>query len=189
MTIGIFGGRFDPVHNGHLAVAREILKQKNPDEIWFLPDNAHQWRPIEASPMDRVNMLKLAIKDEKRFKVSDTAISLGGMTETITVMRFLKKLHPENEYFFICGSDQLPTFPKWTHWEDLLTQVKFWVVARHNYPFDQKYLNCEIIEDPSYTPLNDSATAIREKIKKREAITNLVSESVEKYILEKGLYK
>lgn len=189
MKIGIFGGRFDPIHNGHLAVAYEILKHKNIDEIWFLLDNAHQWRPIEASIKDRINMLKLAIKDEKKFKVSDVAIKLGGMTETIIVMRFLKKMYPENEFFFICGSDQLPTFPKWTHWEDLLNEVKFWVVARKDYPLNQKYTNCEIIEDSSYIPLNDSATKIRERIKNGGPIKNLVSESVEKYILEKGLYR
>lgn len=189
MTVGIFGGRFDPIHNGHLAVAEEILKQKNPGEIWFLPDNQHQWRPIEASAIDRINMLNLAIGKNKRYKISDVGIKLGGMTETITVMRNLRKTQPENEYFFICGSDQLPTFPKWTHWKDLLEEVKFWVIIRKGYPIVNIPKNCEIIEDPNYTPLENSATEIRKRIKNKLLITNLTLKNVEKYIEKRNLYQ
>ncbi len=191
MTIGIFGGRFDPIHNGHLAVAKEIFKQKHPDQIWMLVENIHQWRPIVASAEDRIKMVELAINElgEKKIKVSDLAIRLGGMTETITVMRHLHKQFSKDQFFFICGSDQLENFTKWTHWEELKKEVKFWIVERGNFSIHNVPENCEIIQDPNYIPLEDSATEIRERLKLNLSIKNLVSEGVEKYIIKKRLYK
>src|SRR5579872_799361 len=108
MQIALFGGRFDPIHNGHLAVAKEILKVGAADEVWLSIENEHQWRPIVASWQDRKNMVKLAIeekdrpyssresvgriekfsthfvrsKDKQKLKIDLTPIELGGLTET-----------------------------------------------------------------------------------------------------------
>lgn len=189
MNIAIFGGRFDPVHNGHMAIAQEILQQKKADEVWMSIENLHQWRPIIASSKDRKTMVHSAIEREPYIKVDSTPIQLGGVTETITVMREIRKKFPENSYFFVCGSDQLPNFPKWTHWEQLQKEVTFLVVPRKGSPFENVPANCIVLDDVDYEPLEDSATRIRSFLKEGKSITRLVPEEVEKYIVENELYK
>lgn len=186
-TIALFGGRFDPIHNGHLAVAKEVLKVCAADEVWFSLEHKHQWRPIVASIEDRRKMVALAIEGEKRFKIDMTPAEIGGLTETISVIRALrKKIH--DEIFFVAGSDQLHTLPEWTHWKQLKKEVTFLIVARKNSPIVDVPKNCIIIDDPNYTPLEDSATQIRELRKLGKSITGLVPKGVEEYIISHGLY-
>lgn len=187
MRIALFGGRFDPIHNGHLAVAREVLKVKAADEVWFSLEYQHQWRPIVASVADRKAMIELAIEGEKSLKVDLTPVALGGLTETIKVMRELRKT-VRDEIIFVVGSDQLAVFHKWTHWEELEKEVRFLIVARKGSPIENVPVNAVVIEDPTYEPLEDSATRIREFLKEGKSISGLVSEKVEKYIMERGLY-
>lgn len=224
MRVGIFGGRFDPIHNGHLAVAREVLKMGKVDEVWLSIENQHQWRPIVASAEDRRAMVELAIQsvilnenegsrfvnkknesiekdssaslrsaqnDEfgEKLKVDMTPVELGGQTETIQVVRKLREKYPQHEFVFIVGSDQLPTFYKWSHWEELLKEVHFLVVARKGSPLENMPANATVIDDPSYEPLEDSATRIRERIKMGKPITGFVPKLVEEYIISHGLYK
>lgn len=188
MRIAIFGGRFDPVHNGHMAVAKEVLKVGAADKVWFSLENQHQWRPIVASSKDRKTMLKFAIEGKLHFDIDTTPIKLGGQTETISVMRELRKKYPQYEFVFIVGSDQLGVFDKWTHWKELLQEVQFLIVARKGYPLENVPSNATIITDPTYEPLEDSATRIREFIKAGESIRGLVSKKVEEYIRKYKLY-
>lgn len=209
MKIALFGGRFDPIHNGHLAVANEIREIGAADEVWFSLENQHQWRPIVASWEDRKRMVEVAIASgneiawsssasrnqremedsvKKQFKIDETPIKLGGLTETLSVIRELRK-KVQDEIFFVVGSDQIPTFPQWTHWEELQKEVTFLMVARKGFPIRKVPQNCIVIEDPNYIPLEDSATEVRERIKRGESITGFVPKKVEEYIIEHGLYK
>lgn len=186
MTIAIFGGRFDPIHNGHLAVAKEVLRTGYAEKVLFSVENQHQWRPIVASAKDRIAMVNLAIENDPHFGVDDTPIQLGGLTETISVMRELrKKIH--DEIFFVVGSDQ--PFQKWTHWDELEKEVTFFVIERKNYQMNYLPPNATFINDPTYEPLEDSATRIREYLKLGKSISGLVPKEVEEYIYKKGLYK
>lgn len=189
MTIALFGGRFDPIHNGHLAVARAVLKQDSIDEVWFVPDNVHQWNPIIAYAEDRLKMLELVLFS-KRTKLSDIAIRLGGKTRTIDVidalqMKFTQRLN----FIFICGSDQIPDFPKWTGWERLEKEMQFLIIPRKGYPITDFPQNCRVLSDTRYDPLDDSSRKIRERIKTGLSIRALVPKQVEEYIMEKKLYK
>lgn len=211
MRIALFGGRFDPVHNGHLAVAQEVLKMGVAEQVWFSVENQHQWRPIVASGEDRKKMLELAIEsanglqptdyskekavdrglnaESSRLKVDTTPLELGGSTATLFVMRALRKKFPQHEFVFVVGSDQLSVFNKWTHWEELEKEVHFLVVARKGSPIENVPKNATVITDPTYEPLEDSATRIRELLGKGKSITGLVPKGVEKYIIEHELYK
>jgi nicotinate-nucleotide adenylyltransferase len=188
MKVALFGGRFDPIHNGHVAVAHEVLKMNKADEVWFSVENQHQWRPIVSSSEDRKHMAELAIAGEPKFAIDMTPVELGGQTETIKVVRALRKKYPQYEFLFVVGSDQLPTFHKWSHWEDLLKEVAFLVVARKNSPIDNVPVNAIVIKDPTYEPLGDSATRIREFLKEGKSIHGLVPMKVEEYIKEHKLY-
>src|SRR5262249_50728031 len=121
-------------------------------------------------------------------RIDLTPIALGGLTETISVIRELRK-NITDEIVFVVGSDQIPTFPKWTHWEELQKEVQFLIVARKGFPLENIPQNAKVIHDPNYVPLDDSATQIREFVANRKSITGLVPKKVEEYIIEHGLYK
>jgi len=107
MNIALFGGRFDPPHDGHLAVAEEVLNSPDIDEIWFIPDNQHHWSPTVASANDRLAMLRLI--ETSRIKVSDIAIKKGGKTYTIDIVSQLQK-QTRHTYTWICGADLIKDF-------------------------------------------------------------------------------
>ncbi len=186
--IALFGGRFDPVHNGHILIAKEVLKVGAAREVWFSLENQHQWRPIIASVEERRAMLALAIDGNPHMKIDETPIQLGGLTETISVIRELRKT-VSDDIIFVAGSDQLPTFSKWTHWDQLQKEVSFLIVTRKGSPAENLPSNCILLDDPTYEPLEDSATRIRECIKTGKPITGLVPKEVERYIIEHSLYK
>jgi nicotinate-nucleotide adenylyltransferase len=191
MQIALFGGRFDPVHNGHLAIAREILKVvSSVDEVWFVPDNQHHWNPTVASVEDRFALLHLV--EEPNIKVSDIGIQVAsfrkGKTFVIDIIRELQK-KTKNTYLFIAGSDQITRFHEWIDYDELLMRLPFLIFPRKGYVLNGSLPhNCLWLSDKTFIPLEDSATRIREKLKKGESIAGLVSKKVEKYIKEHRLY-
>ncbi|SRR5258708_1012528 len=188
MQVALFGGRFDPVHNGHVAIAREVLRVGVADAVWMVPDNQHQWNPIVASAKDRLAMLDLVAG--KNILVNDVAIQLGGSTETINVLKTLKQQYPKDTFLFVCGSDQLPMLHTWTHWEELKKELQFLIVPRKGYETKgQLPQNCRWLSDTTFEPIADSSTEIRKRIKKGESISDLVPNEVEKYIIGQELYK
>lgn len=187
MQVALFGGRFDPIHNGHIAIAREVLKAvPSVDEVWLVPANTHPWRPIAASAEDRLAMLKLV--EEPKIKVSDIDIKRGGETFTIDTIRDLQK-QTANTYIFICGSDQIKSFDKWKGYKELEMRMPFLVFPRPGSEKEELPPNFMWISDNAFEPMEDSSTRIRELIKAGKSISGLVPESVEKYIIEHDLYK
>ncbi len=192
MQIALFGGRFDPVHNGHIAIAHEVLRSvPSIDQVWLTPDNQHDWNPIVASVEDRMHMLH-QVQTEK-IKVSDIGIQVahlrGGKTFTIDVIRELQK-QTKNTYVFIAGSDQIKRLHEWTDYNELMMRLPFLIVPRKGYEAAEELPpHCMWLSDASYEPLEDNATRIRERIKKGESISDLVPKKVEEYIREHGLYK
>ena len=185
--IAIFGGRFDPVHNGHIHLAKAVLRAKQADEVWFVPDNQHQWNPIIASPAHRIAMIESVLVDN--MSVNKTAVEIGGTTETITVLRKLRSENPDFEFVFVCGSDQIPSFHKWTHWEEIEKEIPFIIVSRVGHPVDKLPENCTILKDPEYIPIADSATRVRNAIKNDESIERFVAPEVHEYIKKFHLYE
>lgn len=185
--IAIFGGRFDPVHNGHIHLAKAVLRARQADEVWFVPDNQHQWNPIIASTGHRIGMIEKVL--EKEMKVNKTAIEMGGTTETITVLRKLRSEYPDLDFLFVCGSDQITSFHKWTHWDEIEKEIPFIIVSRVGYPADKLPDNCTILKDPEYVPVEDSATRVRSAIKKGENIEKFVAPEVHEYIKKFHLYE
>jgi len=166
MDIALFGGRFDPPHIGHLAVARNILKQQLADEVWLIPANTHPWRQMVASAQDRLTMTKLL--EEDKIKVSDIEIKRGGETYTIDTVRNIlsNKSYSSYRFFLVAGSDQIHDFHRWKDYKELQKLIRFLVFPR--------------------TAV--SSSIIRERIERGLSILDLVPERVEKYIREKGLY-
>ena len=186
MHIALFGGRFDPPHIGHLQIARAILsKNQSIDQVWLIPANTHPWRPIVASPSDRLAMTK--ILKESKITISDIDINRGGETFTIDTVKELLQ-YPQNTYTWILGSDQIERFSQWRESKKLQHLIPFLVIPRKGY--DQVTLpdNFFFLQG-DYQATNLSSSVIRDRIQNGQSITGLVPDKVEEYIKEKRLYE
>ncbi len=199
MQIALFGGRFDPVHNGHVAIASEVLKAvPSVDEVWMVPDYTHHWNPTVASFADRMQMLKIIEQDpstnaQGRIKSSDIGEKVShlrnGMTVTIDVIRELQK-NTTNTYIFIAGSDQLPRLHEWHDYEELLMRLPFLIFPRKGYQTSGELPHGAMwLSDTQFEPMDDSATRVRQYLKEGKDISHLVPEKVAEYIKEHMLYQ
>lgn len=115
MKVGILGGTFDPIHNAHLKIAQEALKQFCLDKILIMPtpNPPHKDKEKIASNFHRANMIKIAINPLENIEFSDFELNSHDVTYTADTLHMLKELHPENEYYFIMGSDSIAAFMSW----------------------------------------------------------------------------
>lgn len=188
MQIALFGGRFDPPHNGHVHIAREVLKDvKGIDQVWFVPANTHPWRPIVASAEDRLTMA--GFLEEENIKICDIDIKREGETYTIDTIRELEKT-TDNTYVFICGADQLKDFHRWKAYKELEEKLHFIVFPRIGYDIPKVLpKNFTLMAPTDFIATDDNATDIRNRIKQGLSIDHLVPRKVAEYILKKKLYK
>jgi len=186
---GLFFGTFNPVHNGHLEIAGSLLDLKMLDEVWFVvtPQNPLKESRELLNPQQRLEMLKLAIAGEPRFKTSDIEFTMQKPSYTIDTLRLLSDTHPSKEFSLIIGSDNLEEFHLWKDYEQILKTYQVLVYPRTNEiktPFTD-YSNVVITN----TPLKIiSSTYIRQCIHKQTDVSHLLPEKVFNYIRENKLY-
>lgn len=185
--IGILGGTFNPVHLGHLVIADQVLNQLGLEEIRFMPDfiPPHIDKKFTIDASDRVNMLKLATKDNDKFSIEMEEIEREGTSYTYDTMLKLKQVHPENDYYFIIGGDMVNYLSKWHKIGELLKLVHFVGIKRANFPTESDY-PIIWVDVPA---IGISSTMIRSKNRCKESIKYLVPPLVEKYIKEHNLYE
>jgi nicotinate-nucleotide adenylyltransferase len=189
MRIGLLGGTFDPIHNGHLAIAEQAYKQLALDKVIFMPASVspHKVPDRSSDAEDRFRMIELAIKGRPGFEVSGYEIDKKGISYSVDTLQHLKATHPEEtEFFFLLGSDSLAELDTWKDRDRLFKLCKFIVFNRRGFSPDSKFPNVERLE---IEPIDISSTGIRKKIREEEEITGLVPEIVEEYIKAKNLYK
>jgi nicotinate-nucleotide adenylyltransferase len=183
MKIALLGGAFNPPHLGHLFIAQQVLDFSDVDEVWFLPNFGQiPPKPVE-SVEHRLAMTRLLALPKTHVSTIEIDHMLDG--DTIHLLEHLPK---ENNYSFIIGSDQLPTFHLWGKWEELLSRMPFVVFPRYGYPNEPLYANMRLISDEILVGSNISSTKIRERVKRGLAITEFVPKAIESYILKHGLY-
>jgi len=186
MKIGLLGGSFNPVHNGHLAIAKNALKQLELDKILFLPVGMHPLKTDRHIPPFeiRYKLLETVLKPFPDFKVSSLDEKSENLNYTDELIKKLKIKFPDNEFFFITGDDIVLELPRWHSYKWLLDNVKIVVFNRPDTDkSDWKnldYLNKLIFLEMK--PVNISSNEIREKIRNRESISGLVPEVVEEEI-------
>ena len=198
MNIGVLGGTFDPIHNGHLIVAEEVKTRLNLAEIIFVPAG-QPWlkaeRPI--SPAEhRLQMLRLAIADKSYFKLSTIEIERTGPSYTVdTITELREQLGSEDELFFILGWDSLAELPQWREPSRLIKMCYLVAVPRPGYPRPKLKTLEVIIRGLSQRvmlmkkpEIDISASAIRERVAKGLSVRHLVPEPVNRYIKENKLY-
>ena len=202
MKIAILGGAFDPIHIGHYLVARQVKEILRMDEVWlmvcysYFPEFPEKLKKI-TSFEDRYRMASLLARDN--LIVSDFEEKLNKKSRTIDTLRLLKKKRPQDKFYWIIGSDALPTFYLWNEWESLVKDHNLIIFPRDT---DFKTLEMRVrkslhlaVIPKNITVLEGnlivstiSSTHIRERIRKRLPITPLVGEEVKKYINNKQLY-
>ena len=132
MLIGILGGTFDPIHNSHIEIALEAKKQFHLDKVWMMPTPypPHKDKNAITSNFHRINMIKEAVKDVEGVEYSDIEISRQGETYTADTLYLLKELYPEDEFYFIMGSDSIAYFMNWYRPDVIVKYAKLLVVKR-----------------------------------------------------------
>lgn len=201
MKIGIMGGTFNPIHNGHLMLAEYAYRQYELDEIWFMPNGnpPHKSDPhIIQATIDRLKMTELAVSDIPYFKVSDHELNKKEKCYSYQTFSELKTLYPEDVFFFIIGADSLFHIETWKHPEILIPEVTILAAFRDDVDtlaeMDAQidYLNKKYNGDIRLlkTPvLKISSHEIREQIHEGSELPLPVPKKVKEYIDSKHLYQ
>ncbi len=183
MRIAIFSGSFNPVHNGHLAIAREVLLQGAAEELWFLvsPQNPLKNEGDLIAENDRLKMVELAIENEKGMVASDFEFHLPRPTYTIRTLENLKITYPRHEFSLLIGSDNLAIIHKWVEYQRIISEFGLIVYPRPGFENggNTRFLNITFISAPL---IDISATEIRRKLVNGESISRMVPEKVEMFL-------
>ena len=140
MKIGIMGGTFDPIHNGHIMLGRQAYEEYDLDCIWYMPSRIppHKKDHTITAAKDRLAMTVAAIAPYPYFKLSDFELRRTGRnTYTADTLRLLKEEYPDVEFFFIAGADSIMDIEKWYHPEYVLPAVTFLAAAREHEEADR----------------------------------------------------
>ena len=172
MKICIFGGTFDPVHEGHIHIAKNALSEFKLDKVIFMPSGNSYMKKDVSPAIHRYNMLKLALEEYPEFELSDIEIKREGYTYTKDTIEEFKANHPDDELFFLIGSDTLFMIEKWYEPEYLFHNLHFLVADRNDEEMNKKseelkdkfnakidFLCCDF--------LDISSSEIREEFKKQ----------------------
>jgi nicotinate-nucleotide adenylyltransferase len=198
-NIGLFGGTFNPIHNTHLKLADAFCKQADLDSCFFIPANISPTKRgdisiNEVSNKHRIEMLKIAIRNRKKFKLDTYEIKRGGISYTINTILNYREKYQKSQIHLLIGSDQFNDFKSWKRWKEILSLVTLCIAERPGSEINsnlieefKQYLCCEI-KKIFFEKSEISSTIIREKIKKGEIIKNYVPHEVENYIRKNNLY-
>lgn len=194
ITTLCYGGSFNPVHHGHLIVARAIAEAAGFDQIILIPSAQPPHKPDAplASAADRLAMVRLAIANSPLFACDDLEVARGGPSFTIETAKALKH-RGMPEIHWLIGADMLPTLPTWREPAALLQQVRFVIANRPAYPIDWaalppqlQVLRANVVPAPR---VDISASLIRDRVAAGLPIDFLTPPAVIQYIHDHSLYR
>jgi nicotinate-nucleotide adenylyltransferase len=195
--LAIFGGTFDPIHIGHLAIAEDARWALGVDQVLFVPaaqQPLKQGQTPGATAEQRLHMVELAIADNPHFAVSDAEVQRGGMSYTVDTVAEIRETLPEAELFFVLGADALVLLPRWHQIEHLITLCHFAVLRRPGVTLAVDELmeilptlrdRVSIIDGPLLTI---SATEVRQRVRTKQPVRYHLPHTVWQYIEQHGLY-
>ncbi len=213
MRLGLLGGTFNPIHLGHLRGAEEAREAFDLEKVFFIPAAfpPHKNERIEASPVHRLEMVRLAIRDNPAFAVSDVELSRKGKSYSIETILYFRKRYPEAETFFVVGMDSFLELTTWKRYEDLfslshfvvlnrpgsrrckltdLTPHEFWAIFHlgknaEKWIHGPSGLSTYFLDGPL---IDISSSEIRERIRTHRSVRYMMPEGVEAYVRENGFY-
>lgn len=195
--IGIFGGVFNPPHNAHFALVKEILNnQPEFEKIIFMPVG-DKYRKTDIIPArHRYNMLKLACVENKKIEISDFEMRQNEQFYAFQTLDAFQKLYPNHKLSFIIGTDSLKSFETWKNYEYLLNTYEILVYTRGNDSFENILSEHPILKDKMVLfkkadcnfISNISSTLIRNNLRNNKDVNSLISQPVLEYIKKNKLY-
>ena len=191
MITGLFFGSFNPIHNGHLAIANYVVDFTEVGELWFVvsPQNPLKAKDILAPDAQRLEMVKQAIPfGENRFMVCDIEMSMPKPSYTIDTLRALGKKYPDKEFIVILGSDSLDSITRWKDYKSLINDYRIFVYPRKGSNMDEltKMYSVKVINAPL---IDISSSSIRGKLMNGENVKNTIPEGAFNYIKKMGMYE
>ncbi|ABK45833.1 nicotinate-nucleotide adenylyltransferase [Magnetococcus marinus MC-1] len=211
--IGILGGSFNPPHLGHLRSAMEVMEGLGLDGMQLIPSGAHPFkgREMQATPEERLDMVRLAVSREPRFEANDIEVLQDGVGYTIDTLRSLARSRPTIEWVLVLGSDLLNELHLWKTWQLLIKYAHLCIMTRPGYIVDLqqteagRFLEPFMVQSPELlyreemgrngviiqpvTPMGISSTAMREALVAGRSIDYLTPTRVVNYIQKQELYR
>ena len=209
MRTGLFGGTFNPIHIGHIALAENVTDSFDLDRMIFIPSKIPPHKAGNVlEPEKRLEMVKLSAELlGDRFMVSDYEIASEGVSYTLKTLMHFRAVYPDDEIFFACGTDIFASIESWYEYRQLFDYVNFIVVSRSMVSFGKmleavpNWLHDRVVREDQFTgekagkiilyempPVDISSTEIREVLEASYRKANLPP-VVYEYISEKGLYR
>lgn len=191
MTIGIYGGSFNPIHEGHTRLGQWLVRHGVVDELWFLVSPQNPLKPATGLLADeaRLRLARLAVGRKRRLRVSDFEFSLPRPSFMVHTLASLRASYPEHAFALVIGADNWHDFPRWCQPDEILRHHRLLVYPRPGYPVDESTLPAGVTL--VLTPLFDlSSTQIREAIANNPKYDGAgLDARVWKEIKAKGYYK
>jgi len=193
MNIALLFGSFNPIHNGHLAMAHAALQSNKINEVWFVvsPHNPLKSLNTLASANDRAHMVSLALQNESKIKICTIEFDMPTPSYTIQTVKKLKRHFHEHVFFLLCGTDVVNSLPAWYKFEELIQEMKFLVCSRE---IENQFASHSLVQEfpeqfefIDFETMDVSSTMIRESIANTRKSDDL-SESVNQFIIDKKLY-
>lgn len=200
MKIGIMGGTFDPVHNGHLMLAEYACRDFCLDQVWFMP-NAHpphkDNKNIVSTPQERAEMVRLAIRGHRKFRVEAYELNRREVSCSYQTMEHFRSCYPDDHFYFIIGADSLFAIEQWVHVERLFPTCTILAAFRDDKNnrgimkerirfLNRKYgSDIRLLETPL---IHISSHELREMLKNHENTERFIPETVRNYICRHRLY-
>jgi len=180
MRIGIYGGSFNPIHRGHIALAKQILRKARLDEVWFLVTPQNPFKQAATDLLDdqlRLELTRKALASEPQLVASDYEFSLPKPSYSWDTLQSLSRDFPEHEFFLVIGADNWLAFNRWYHADDILAHYPILVYPREGSPVDVDAL------PPTVRLLNTrlyrhSSSEIRQRIREGRPVRRLLPSAI-----------
>ena len=187
MTIGIFGGTFNPPHLGHLRLLQAFADRFSLDRVLVIPTCAppHKAASMLADGETRMAMCRMLF-DDPRFIVSDLELRRGGKSYTVETLRTLHEMYPDTKFYFLIGSDMLRSFSTWYAPDEILRLCTLCAAVRHPGETLPDVAGVQVLEN--FDPIDVSSTDVRELVRKGDRAEAYLGKALAAFVREKGLY-
>lgn len=193
MKIGVFGGSFNPPHKMHLNIGLDLVNKQYVDKVIYVPTGSkYKYKNNLLPDKNRLEMLNILTKNQEYLGVNDYELK-DEVVYTCETLAYFKELYPNDQIYFICGADNLSYIDKWKNGEEILNNYKIIVMKRKGEDIEkllkkfEDYQENIVVADVEQQDI--SSTDIRERLKNKEYVLDVLDKNVYEYIRKNKLYE